>query len=300
MRLFLDIDTRSFLVSPSFPRVLAAISVKRRDSDLLELQFIRDRTAQELPAGATVRVGLKALNDFSGGYLAAATFTQSGTGADTVYLTDLNLNTTEVNAAFTAASPEPESIAAMLEVEWSAGTNVSSSLTLPVTLYNDVIRGDEATPAALPDGKATEAQATAGTDNETWMTPLRTAQALAAWQPLQRFSVTWSVNPSFYPVPIGRDIRVKINAYNLATDGSVMLGRSTDGLVAGDRVRFVWLPSGGHGKSLIVTAWLWTGSSYQSTTSTIASFVADGVYGFVFDGNNWVAESEWTGLQTTP
>lgn len=148
MRLFLDIDTRSFLVSPSFPRVLAAISVKRRDSDLLELQFIRDRTAQELPAGATVRVGLKALNDFSGGYLSAATFTQSGTGADTVYLTDLNLNTTEVNAAFTAATPEPESIAAMLEVEWSAGTNVSSSLTLPVTLYNDVIRGDEATPAS--------------------------------------------------------------------------------------------------------------------------------------------------------
>ena len=47
-------------------------------------------------------------------------------------------------------------------------------------LQNSVITGDEGTPAAIPDGKATQAEATTGTDNTKWMTPLRTAQAIQA------------------------------------------------------------------------------------------------------------------------
>ena len=43
--------------------------------------------------------------------------------------------------------------------------------------------GNAYTPAAIPDGKATEAEATAGEDNTTWMTPLRTKQAIAELAP---------------------------------------------------------------------------------------------------------------------
>jgi hypothetical protein len=41
--------------------------------------------------------------------------------------------------------------------------------------------GTEGTPAAIPDGKATQSEAEAGTSNEKWMTPLRTMQAIAAF-----------------------------------------------------------------------------------------------------------------------
>jgi len=141
MRLFIDLDTRQFLQNPALPRVIPSLAFKRRDIDLLEIQFIRDRVVQDLDA--TVRVGLKPAGNYLSDFFASGTATQSGSGAAALYPLTLNLNTDELNNAFDAAS-EPTTLAAMLEVEWSSNSgNVSSSLTLPVTLHNDVIRGDE-------------------------------------------------------------------------------------------------------------------------------------------------------------
>jgi hypothetical protein len=190
MRLYIDTDTRNFLLSATSPGVVKSISYKRRDTDLIELQFIRDGVVQEL-SGTAARFGLKPAGDYDAPFLSTGTFTKSGTGTSTRYLLDLNLNTTELAAAFTAAD-EPETLAAMAEVEWSSGTNVFSSVTLPVTIANDVIRGDEGAPATLPvfytsstsDFKATQEQAEEGTDNSAWMSPLRTRQAVEK-SPLQ-------------------------------------------------------------------------------------------------------------------
>jgi hypothetical protein len=121
-------------------------------------------------------------------FLASGTFTKDGTGTATRYLLDLNLNTVSLNTAFAAATPEPVTLAAMLEVEWASGTTISSSLTLPVTIANDVIRGDEGEPADLPlfytsetsDFLASQAEAENGTNNTKWMSPLRVVQTLTA------------------------------------------------------------------------------------------------------------------------
>jgi hypothetical protein len=182
MRIYLDLDSRRLLTTPTRP--LSSLEFKRRDNDSIELQFLRDAAVQELPSGTTARVGIKPLGDYDAAFLAVATLTQSGTGAATFYSGELNLHTTAMATAFEA---EPVTILAMLEVEWVTGDVVSSSKTLPTTIHNDVIRGDEGEPAELPffytaetsDFKATQAQAEAGTDNATWMTPLRTAQAIA-------------------------------------------------------------------------------------------------------------------------
>jgi hypothetical protein len=183
MRIYLDLDTRRILTTAIRPAT--RLEFKRRDNDAFEVQFLRAGAVQELPAGATARVGLKATDDFAGEFLATDTLTQSGTGADTVYSGEFNLNTTAIEALF---GDEPPSIPAMLEVEWTTGTLVGSSLTLPVLVYNDVIRGNEGAPATLPlfytsetpDFLATQAQAEAGQNNTKWMSPLRTAQAIAA------------------------------------------------------------------------------------------------------------------------
>lgn len=188
MRLYIDLDSRNFLESPRFPRALTSLDLKRRDTDLLELQFIRDNTVQELPADASIRIGLKPAADYAGEFLATGTFTQSGTDTGTKYLLGLNLNTASINTAFSSTPTEPETLAAMLEVEWTTGGTISSSKTLALTIANDVIRGDEGEPVDLPlfylsetsDLLATQAQAESGTDNTAWMSPLRTAQAIAA------------------------------------------------------------------------------------------------------------------------
>lgn len=183
MRIYLDLDSRRLLTTPTRP--LTSLEFKRRDNDSIELQFLRDAAVQELPAGTTARVGIKPAGDYDAEFLAVTTLTQSGTGAATVYSGALNLHTTAMASAFTA---EPVMVSAMLEVEWVTGDVVSSSKTLPTTIQNDVIRGDEGDPAELPifytaetsEFKATQAQAEDGADNATWMTPLRTAQAIAA------------------------------------------------------------------------------------------------------------------------
>ena len=183
MRIYLDLDSRKLMSSPI--RALSKLEFKRRDNDTIELQFLRDGTVQELAAGTTARLGIKINADYDSEFLALTTLTKSGTGSEAVYGGELNLNTAPLATAF---AEEPVTFAAMLEVEWTTGSAVSSSQTLPVTILNDVIRGDEGEPATLPlfytsetsDFKATQEQAEAGADNATWMTPLRTAQAIAA------------------------------------------------------------------------------------------------------------------------
>jgi hypothetical protein len=183
MRIYIDLDTRRILLSPTRPAT--RLEFKRRDNDAFEVQFLRAGGTQELPAGTSARVGLKATDDYAGEFLATDTLTQSGTGSETIYSGDFNLNTVALEELF---PDEPASITAMLEVEWTTGTQVGSSLTLPVIVYNDVIRGDEGDPAHLPlfytsetpDFLATQSEAESGTDNTKWMSPLRTAQAIAA------------------------------------------------------------------------------------------------------------------------
>lgn len=181
MRIYIDIDTRRILTTATRPAT--RLEFKRRDNDVFEVQFLRAGAVQSLPVGTIARVGVKATEDFAGEFLATDTLSVFGTGAETVYTGSFNLNTTALEALF---PEEPASITAMLEVQWVSGTSVGSSLTLPITIFNDVIRGDEGTPADLPlfytsetpDFLATQAEAEAGSDNTKWMSPLRVAQAI--------------------------------------------------------------------------------------------------------------------------
>jgi hypothetical protein len=183
MRIFIDLDSRRILTTATRPA--SRLEFKRRDNDAFEVQFLRAGAVQELPEGTVARVGLKATNDFAGEFLATDTLAKSGTGLNAIYSGEFNLNTTALEQLF---SEEPQSLTAMLEVQWTTGTQVGSSLTLPCVVHNDVIRGDEGDPSALPlfytsetsDFLATQAQAEDGQDNATWMSPLRTAQAIAA------------------------------------------------------------------------------------------------------------------------
>ena len=220
MRIYLDLDSRRLLTTPTRP--LSLLEFKRRDNDSIELQFLRDAAVQELPAGTTARVGLKPSGDYDSAFLAVATLTQSGTGTATFYSGELNLHTTAMATSFT---DEPVTLSAMLEVEWVTGDVVSSSKTLPTTIHNDVIRGDEGEPVELPffytaatsDFKATQAQAEAGTDNAVWMSPLRTKQAIAELAATDWDSV--SGKPSTFPPATHTHAVADVTGLQAALDG---------------------------------------------------------------------------------
>jgi len=309
MRLYIDTDSRNSLLSATSPGVVKSISYKRRDTDLIELQFIRDGVVQEL-SGTTARFGLKPAGDYDAPFLASGTFTKSGTGTATKYLLDLNLNTTELASAFDEAN-EPETLAAMAEVEWQSGTNVFSSVTLPVVISNDVIRGNEGAPASAPlfytstttDLRATQAQAQAATDNSVWMTPLRVDELVKAnFLPVyssHTFSSSNETTP--YTVPAARYRRLMVTSYSpLTQDLSLILPRSTDGAFYGDILRINYTRQG-HTKRLLVRQYGPSyPTSYSSNLITLATLSEDGVYSFHCSRDaailQWVSEESFTGL----
>ncbi len=169
MKLFLDSKARRFVKSAASNVALQTLVLKRRDQVPIEIIFVENGVAVSPVTGTQTTVALK--SSFSdANFLALAAPGQ----------TILDLNTLPVEAAF---SSDQASISAFLEIRWTAPSQALRTATLQVEIQNSVILGDEATPAALPDGKATQAEATAGTSNEKWMTPLRTAQAIAQLAP---------------------------------------------------------------------------------------------------------------------
>jgi hypothetical protein len=169
MKLYLDTKARRFVKSAASNVALQTLHLKRRDQVPIEVIFVANNAVLSTPAGTTTTVGLKA--KFSdANFLALA---PAGTAV-------LDLYTQPVEAAF---ATNPASISALLEVRWSAPGESLRTATLQVELQNSVILGTEGTPTAIPDLKATQAEAEAGTDNAKWMTPLRTAQAIAELAP---------------------------------------------------------------------------------------------------------------------
>lgn len=164
MKLFIDISTRRFVKSAASSAALPTLVLKRRDIMPVEVIFVQRGAAVATPAGTSIRVALK--SKFSDtNFLAVA---DSGT---------LDLYTTAVEDLFPGSTASAD---ALLEVRYTRTGEATRTATLGIEIQNSVILGTEGTPAAAIDYKATQADAEAGTDNDKWMTPLRTAQAIEA------------------------------------------------------------------------------------------------------------------------
>lgn len=170
MKFFIDLSKKQLIKSAASNVALDRLVFKRRDSLAVEVVFVSRNAVASMPAGTTTTVALKRS-------FADSNFLALASGEPPI----LDLNTTPIEAIFSETNPA--SISALLEIRWSIPGETTRNATLAVELQNSVILGNEQTPQALPDGKATQEQAETGTDNETWMTPLRTAQAIAELAP---------------------------------------------------------------------------------------------------------------------
>jgi hypothetical protein len=146
MRVYVNLDTNEFVVSPVLTQRVSTLYFVRRDTVPVEVQFVRQGSVVELGAGATGAIGLK--KTFTGNFLANdSAWTKTGTGATTVYQFDLNLNTANLDSEFTPDATT-DSIDCKIEVSWTVSGTTSTTLPTTATIYNDVIRGGEGVPTS--------------------------------------------------------------------------------------------------------------------------------------------------------
>lgn len=192
MRITFDLESRAIGTRAGYPALIA----NRRDCVSIELQALRAGEPTELPPNASIKIGVKKLGVFASQFLAASTpFDKIGSGRNALYSALMNFHTTGISAAFDG---EPDSISTLIEVEIIFGAIRVSSVPAILTIYNDVVRGDEGTPTSVPDQKATQQEAEAGVTNEKWMTPLTTAQAFAAFATTSQ-SVVFFASKNAFP-----------------------------------------------------------------------------------------------------
>lgn len=149
MRVYINLDNRAFVASPTLLQDVTTLFFTRRDVVPVEVQFVRNGTVVELGAGATGQMGIK--KTYAGNFLANdAGWTKVGTGVNTIYQFDLNLNTTNLNAEFPLDTED--AVTAKVEIQWTVSGTTSSTLPTSCVIYNDVIRGGESVPTVTAAG----------------------------------------------------------------------------------------------------------------------------------------------------
>ncbi|MCX6878922.1 MAG: hypothetical protein NTW21_34700 [Verrucomicrobia bacterium] len=154
---------------------MTSLRFKRGDAAKLEVAFLTNGLTHSTigdPETLAIEFGVKAGNDFGGGYLAHATdWTMPDPEADSpVYQCSPSFNTVELDSALqvgSATGTELSEITLMGEITWREGVGEPTSMrTFIVVVENDVNRGSEGVPAGaeLPY-PAPETVATIGTSH---------------------------------------------------------------------------------------------------------------------------------------
>lgn len=158
MLFIIDLDLQAVIYSSADRRAVALVEGKRGDDSTFELAFVRNGTAEALPAGFVITFGAKQAMKYDGpAAVLHDAFTQTGTGSTTKYTGQPSFNTEALNDLFFIDGNDANDVAfvdLMAEFSWEAGGKITSTKTFTFRVHNDVVRGDEGTPAVLPDPAA--------------------------------------------------------------------------------------------------------------------------------------------------
>jgi hypothetical protein len=154
MKIFIDLDTRKLRVSAANSQPAMPPKVKRGDDTPMEVIYVRGTTKEQLAVASVITFACKTKGEYDGTAVVYDNdFTLSGSGSSAVYSARPSFNTAALNAALMLdadTSNDKASIELMGEITWVDGVTgaVTSTETFAVFVENDVIRGDEAAPAA--------------------------------------------------------------------------------------------------------------------------------------------------------
>ena len=144
MTLYVNLETRQFVSSPVLLSPVSSIFLTRRDIVAIDVAFIRGGRVTALSYNSTGRLGVK--TSYNSAPIAIdGEWQERGTGTNTRYQFSLNMNTAGVDALF-ASDNATDSAIAKIELEWSEGGTLNTTLPTAATIYNDVLRDSEGVP----------------------------------------------------------------------------------------------------------------------------------------------------------
>jgi hypothetical protein len=148
MKIFVDVDNGTFLVSAGFNGERKQFNFKRGDSGQLDVAFLSNQVEEDLGGAAVVKFALKEVGKYDAGFVV---YLDSWTKVGGVYVGKPNFNTTQLNTLLghgdADADNDVTSVPLMMEVSWSVdGVDWLSTKTVVATVGNDVIKGDEGVP----------------------------------------------------------------------------------------------------------------------------------------------------------
>jgi hypothetical protein len=172
MRLFFDRRLGYLVAAPGQDSALIGLTGKAGDTTEVQIVFGRSSdptgaasiissptwTPENLAGGTVITIGLKEDGEYGDGTLLAGTSTYSLDAGTNTYSFTLPLNTTAINTALNRLDEDDENEIASLDCQFEVtyqigGSGGWESSILPVSflLYNDIIGGDEGTPANADD-----------------------------------------------------------------------------------------------------------------------------------------------------
>lgn len=172
MKLYLD--TNTWLLATAAAGSNTTVILQAKQGSDLKLEIVPDRPLAENTSGSLV---VKAKDAYASASVSWDLQWDAPVSSESGYLFELPLNTQPLAELLGGSN---KSTLLMGEVTITEEGRVSKSQTITIVVNRQVSSGEEGTPAELPDLKASQEEAEAGTDNIKWMTPLRTAEAIAA------------------------------------------------------------------------------------------------------------------------
>jgi len=160
VKLFVDLESLQLIEGPGFRNPVTALRFKRGDAARLEVAFLRNGSTPATigdPQLLELHFGVKPRGRYDIGYLVhSSDWTSPDPGAENpVYRSAPSFNTVELDSALGVGSStgsELAEITLMGEITWREGDGEpTSTRTFIVIVENDVNRGTEGTPSALPN-----------------------------------------------------------------------------------------------------------------------------------------------------
>lgn len=160
MQIFLNLATRELRHSLTSSRQVSQLNFKRGDVETVEIFFVAGGEAGEIPAESTIIFCAKRPGEYDGEILVYEdAFPRIGSGASAKYVGTPSFNATPLDTALARDDDETNDLPyldLMGEISWVDGItgNTTSSTTFAIRVHNDVLKGTEGTPLALPTPEA--------------------------------------------------------------------------------------------------------------------------------------------------
>jgi hypothetical protein len=154
MRLTVDLDTLQLIASASDRRRQTLVEFKRGDLTPIELQFVRNGVPEALETGVVITFALKESGKYDGDFVVFFDeFSAPSASPNFIYSGTPSLSTEELDDLLFVDGNQSNDLASvdlMGEITWEDDANPASIRTFVARVHNDVVRGTEGTPLALP------------------------------------------------------------------------------------------------------------------------------------------------------